>query len=398
MTRPAMKRFLHVIHYPVFGGPTNQALRLAAPLRELGWETLVLLPDEPGNSVERLRAAGVETVTLPLHRLRATPDPRVQARFAGAFADEVRAIRGLIRERGIDLVLVTGLTNPHAGFAARREGTAVTWQLVDTRPPMAMRRALMPVVTRLADSLMTTGREVARVHPGALGFGRRLVPFFPPVDLDAFADSAAKRDAARAEMGIAPDAFVVGTVGNINAQKGHEYLLRAAARAREHVPNLALRILGARTPTQARYEARLRREARLLGFDPGVVFVEPGPRVPALLPAFDLFVLTSVPRSEGIPTAVLEAMAAGLAVVTTDVGAVREAVTPDTGIVVPALRPDAIAAAIGALAGDGGRREGMAAAGRARALGAFSARQSAEAHVRAFGIAMERAARRGGGR
>jgi len=263
---------------------------------------------------------------------------------------------------------------------------------------MAMRRALMPVVTRLADSLMTTGREVARVHPGALGFGRRLVPFFPPVDLDAFADSAAKRDAARAEMGIAPDAFVVGTVGNINAQKGHEYLLRAAARAREHVPNLALRILGARTPTQARYEARLRREARLLGFDPGVVFVEPGPRVPALLPAFDLFVLTSVPRSEGIPTAVLEAMAAGLAVVTTDVGAVREAVTPDTGIVVPALRPDAIAAAIGALAGDGGRREGMAAAGRARALGAFSARQSAEAHVRAFGIAMERAARRGGGR
>ena len=156
--------------------------------------------------------------------------------------------------------------------------------------------------------------------------------------------------------------------------------------------------IGARTPTQARYEARLLREARLLGFDPGVVFVEPEDRVPALLPAFDLFALTSVPRSEGIPTVVLEAMAAGLAVVSTDVGAVREAVTPNTGIVVPALQTDAITATIRALAGDPERRASMAAAGRRRALEAFSAEQSAEAHARAFGIAMERAARRRRGR
>ncbi len=389
-----MKRLLHVIHYPVFGGPTNQALRLAAPLRELGWETLVLLPDEPGNSVARLAERDVETVTLPLHRLRATPDPRVQARFLAGFVPEVRAIRRLLRERAIDLVLVTGLTNPHAGFAARAEGIPVTWQLVDTRPPMLMRRALMPVVTALADSLMTTGREVARVHPGATRFRRRLVPFFPPVDVAAFADSPARRAAARAELRVDLGAFLVGTVGNINAQKGHEYLIRAAARARERVPNLALRILGARTPTQARYEERLRREARLLGFDPDLVFVEPGSRVPALLPAFDLFALTSVPNSEGIPTAVLEAMAAGIAVITVDVGAVREAVTTDTGIVVPAEDPVAVAAAITTLHGDTDRRAAMAEAGRQRAWAHFTTRQTAEAHAKAFAIALARKARR----
>ncbi|HRC62745.1 MAG TPA: hypothetical protein PLX85_05920, partial [Dehalococcoidia bacterium] len=48
---------LHVVHYPVFGGPHNQALRLAEPLRRRGWETTVLLPDEPGNAAERLREA-----------------------------------------------------------------------------------------------------------------------------------------------------------------------------------------------------------------------------------------------------------------------------------------------------------------------------------------------------
>lgn len=382
-----MRKFLHVIHYPVFGGPTNQALRLAAPLRDLGWETLVLLPDEPGNSVARLRDGGVETVTLPLHRLRATPDPRVQGRFLAGFVPEVRAIRALLRERSIDLVLVTGLTNPHAGFAARAEHLPVTWQLVDTRPPMLMRRAFMPLVSHLADSLMTTGREVARVHPGALGFRDRLVPFFPPVDLAAFADAPLRREAARAQLAIPHGAVVVGTVGNLNPQKGHEYLIRAAARVRERIPNLALRILGAHTPTQSSYEHRLRREAALLGFDPAAVFVDPGPRVPELLPAFDLFALTSVPRSEGIPTAILEAMAAGIPVVATAVGAVRDAVTPETGIVVPPLDVPAIVAAISALTRDTDRRVSLGAAARDVAHVRFSSQRSATEHVRAFDAA-----------
>lgn len=44
------------LHYPVFGGPHSQALRLAAPLGRLGVRTVVLLPDEPGNAAGRLRA------------------------------------------------------------------------------------------------------------------------------------------------------------------------------------------------------------------------------------------------------------------------------------------------------------------------------------------------------
>src|SRR5438552_3354462 len=74
------RRYLFVIHYPVFGGPHNQALRLAAPLAAAGWETVVLLPDEPGNSADRLREAGLEVVTAPLSRIRATRDVRRHAR------------------------------------------------------------------------------------------------------------------------------------------------------------------------------------------------------------------------------------------------------------------------------------------------------------------------------
>src|SRR5947207_12824700 len=92
------KRCLFVIHYPVFGGPHNQALRLAPALRSLGWEMIVLIPDEPGNAAERLRAAGVQTVEAPLGRLRASGDPRLHLRFVGGFYPEIRRIRSLIRQ------------------------------------------------------------------------------------------------------------------------------------------------------------------------------------------------------------------------------------------------------------------------------------------------------------
>jgi hypothetical protein len=66
---------LFVIHYPVFGGPHNQALVLAQSLVRHGVDMTILLPDEPGNAAGRLRSAGVDVVTMPLHRVRATPHP-----------------------------------------------------------------------------------------------------------------------------------------------------------------------------------------------------------------------------------------------------------------------------------------------------------------------------------
>ncbi|MFN8556276.1 MAG: hypothetical protein U0531_02635 [Dehalococcoidia bacterium] len=94
---------LTVIHYPIFGGPHNEALRLHGALRAHGYETTVLLPAEPGNAAERLRAAGVPVVQRPLRRLRANPDPRVSsaswptscatsAAFAASFGSAVSTL------------------------------------------------------------------------------------------------------------------------------------------------------------------------------------------------------------------------------------------------------------------------------------------------------------------
>jgi glycosyltransferase involved in cell wall biosynthesis len=341
-----VRRFLFVIHYAQYGGPHNQALRLAEPLRERGWETVVLLPDEEGNASERLRAAGVETLTVPLGRIRATRSPEPNLRLARNFRSDVSRIEKLLEREGADVALIGGLHNSQAAFAARRAGRAVVWQILDTNSPIAFRRLAMRAVTRLADVIMSTGHEVAAVHPGALGFGDRLVPYMPPVDVSEFAPDPERSVAARSELGLEPSDLVVGTVNNITPMKGHLTFIRAAAQLRQRRANIRFVLLGA--THQPDYTQKLLDEAESLGLQIGreLLVVDPGSRVRQLAPALDLFWLTSEPRSEGIPTTVEEAMALGIPVVAANVGGVREIVHDgETGSLVPPRDPEALVAA-----------------------------------------------------
>jgi glycosyltransferase involved in cell wall biosynthesis len=389
--RPGRMNRLAVIHYPFFGGPHNQALRLSRPLRARGIETTVLLPAEPGNAGMRLRKAGIDVVELPLSRLRARFDPSLQARFVGGFIADVRRIRNLIRERRIDLVEIAGLVNTQGAVAARLEGVPVVWQLLDTRAPMSLRRLLMPVVLRFSDSVMSTGRAVAKVHPGTEALNGRLVSFFPPVDVAAFCPNPERRAAVRQELGIPSEAFVAGTVANLTPQKGVEYLVEAADRVRSAEPSVRFAIFGRVMETQREYEHSIRAAAKLAD----VLIADPGERVADHLQVLDVFLQTAGPRSEGISTTVLEAMATGIPVVATDVGALSEAVVNGvTGIIVQPLDVDGIADAVIRLARDPNLRASIGALSRTRAVRMFDAELCADAHVRAYECAFEHARQR----
>jgi SAM-dependent methyltransferase len=215
--------------------------------------------------------------------------------------------------------------------------------------------------------------------------GSRLVPYFPPVDTERFAPDPDARRRAREELGLPQDATVVGSVGNINPQKGQPLFVEAAAQLRESHPDTRFAILGASYDTHTEYEQRVRERASELGLD--VVIRDPGSRVAELAAAFDVFWLTSEPRSEGTPTVLEEAMALGIPAVATDVGAVAEVVeNGTTGYVVPPLDAGAIAAATRRLLD--GRVAEMGEASRARALAEFTAGRSADVHVEAFELAL----------
>jgi glycosyltransferase involved in cell wall biosynthesis len=381
---------LIVIHYPVFGGPHNQAVQLARILAPKGVSVTVVVPDG-GNAARRLRAGGVDVVTMPLHRARATLRPRALLSLLRHLPEEIAALRAVIRDRAIDVVQVEGLVNPHAAIAAALERRAIIWQLLDTRPPMFVRRLMMPLVVRLSDVVMSTGKAVARVHPGAEGFGDRLVPFFPPVDPDEFRVENADAGAARASFGFAPEDLVLVSVGNLNPQKGHEYLLQAVGLLRRHGNRAKALVVGASHETHVAYERELYALCRRLGLRVGndVVFAGALDDVRQALAAGDIFVLSSVPRSEGIPTAAEEAMMMSRPVIATDVGGVSELVQDGvTGFVVRPLDPPALADAVHRT-GDSGSRAAMGARARARAVTLCSTRQCAQVHLEAYERALE---------
>jgi glycosyltransferase involved in cell wall biosynthesis len=214
------------------------------------------------------------------------------------------------------------------------------------------------ITHRLATHVIAVSDAVGETSV-ALGAPRERVLVIPNgVDLDRFA----RAPAGRARLGLDGALPLVGCVACLEARKDYPTLLHALALLDRRGQSTQAILIGDGTQRSALEEL-----TRSLGLDGRVRFLGERPDVETLLPEMDVFVLSS--REEGIPNALLEAMAAGRPAVATAVGGTPEIMTDGvTGWLVPAGSPEAFADALGKALADPGeaKRRGEAALRSAR--------------------------------
>ena len=209
-------------------------------------------------------------------------------------------------------------------------------------------------------------------------YGYTNPPLIPNgIPTDEYAPNPDTRAQWRQAHGIEPHATVVTHIGRFAVQKNHALLVEAFAQVHSDAP-LYLLLVGA-----GELEDAVREQVAGLGLESRVRFLGIRADVADILRASDVFVLSS--RWEGNPMSVMEAMAAGLPVVSTAVGGVPELVRDrETGLLVPSEDAGALAQALQALVDDPAQRQAMGAAARRHAVAHFDIRHTVRGYEQLY--------------
>ena len=276
-------------------------------------------------------------------------------------------LRRLVRDRGIALVHCHA---PYPAIGARLAFGRHRPRIVSTEHNTWDRYRRLTYWGNLltlarADHVFAVSDKVreSMVYPRLLRFLR-----MPPVQtlihgLDPrFGERGTASDGVREELGLEKDWPIVGTIANFKAHKGLEFLLEAAVLVRHRHPDVRFVLVG-----DGPMGSRLRTRASELHLGDNVVFAGSRPDAARLAGAFDLFVLPSL--VEGLPMALLEAMALGRPTVATEVGGVPEIIEDGVnGLLVPPGNAQALADGIETVLGDRTLQLKLSESARQRAL------------------------------
>ncbi|MCC6949594.1 MAG: glycosyltransferase family 4 protein [Bradyrhizobiaceae bacterium] len=209
---------------------------------------------------------------------------------------------------------------------------------------------------RVPDHVVTTGEATRSMIVNTLGLDPSHLTSVP-TGIDPARFRPGDRADARTKTGLADAGFIIGIVATLRSGKGIRFLLPVLQAPGLHDATLA--VVGDGPQEQA-----LRAQAAELGIADRVVFAGRQQDVVPWLQSFDVFALPSI-AIEGAPQAVMQAMAAGVPVVATPVGAIPELVEDGkTGVFVPVGDTEAMAHAFERLKADPAMRQGLADAAR----------------------------------
>ncbi|MBI2207822.1 MAG: glycosyltransferase [Candidatus Rokubacteria bacterium] len=349
---------LHVVSSMQPGGGPAVVRALARGLKTRGFAPLVAGPDD-GALVDAFRADGVDVAIVPTNRLGVS----AVARLARLMRDRrIRLVHSHGKGAGLHARLAArgaGVPAVHTFHGIHFEGFSAPARVTY----LALERALARITARAVFVSQTEHAEARRLRLVSASAGR-VIP--NGVDHAGLTAAALDRLAARKSLGLGETAFVVGAVARLDPVKGLDVLVDAMRDA----GTAELVVIGdgpQRRALEARAKTSRVRFAGAIG------------DAARLLRAFDVYATASA--KEGLPIAVLEAMALGRPIVASDIPAHREVLGTDYPLT-PRTAP-AFAEAFAALARDPRRAADLA--GRAeRRVKDFDFEQMADAMARLY--------------
>ena len=353
-------RVLYFITELNIGGAESALARTVTRLSKDRFNVLVACLRGSGMVAKKIKASGIPVVDL---KARGKWDMRAIYQFLC-----------LLRREHIQLLHSYMF---HANFLGRLLGRLARIPIIvsaertmeqESKARLWANRATAP----LADRITAVSEAVRKFAHEQIGIdGQKLVTIYNGVDLSDY-QANINAEKVRSSLGIDSSSIVIGTISRLEKVKGIPYLLQAFAQILLIYPSSFMLIVGNGAERKA-----LEALAQNLGISSRVIFTGDRSDIPALLAIMDIFVLASL--FEGLPNAVLEAMAMGKPVVATTVGGTPEVVKDGvTGLLVPPRDPDALAQAINALLSDQDRSQAMGKAARERVKRYFTVERMVE--------------------
>jgi len=355
---------LHVYkdYYPVLGGIENHVKVLAEAQARAGHNVIVLVT-----------ARGPRTTIEDLGGVRVIKAGRFATVASAPLSLSLPVILARLRPDITHLHFPYPLGEAAQALLGRSRRTVITYHsdIVRQQGLLRLYRPLLWRVLAKADRIIATSPNYVTTSPYLQRFADKCVIIPLGVDVDRFqqADPAQVAD-IRVKGRQHP---ILLFVGRLRYYKGLDDLLRAMALLRDTRAHLTATLLICGSGPM---EAAWRALAQELGLTEQVHFLGDVPEetLPALYHAADLYVLPANSRAEAFGVALLEAMAAGLPVISTEIGTGTSYVNihGETGLIVPPRDPERLAQAIAILLNDPALRQRLGAQAQARVRAKFS--------------------------
>jgi glycosyltransferase involved in cell wall biosynthesis len=363
-------RVLHLISSSGFLGAENVVLELSEETAKQGyWVTIGIIENRNNLHMELADRAKEEGIQVQIFPCRGRFDSKT-----------IASIQKFIDREQPNILHSHGYKSNFYVWRAL-SGRKIPWVITNHGKRVGMKLSvynrLNIIFMKKADKTVAVSQALADEMTKKGVSSTKILVIDNGINLQRFENSQRNND-LRKSFGLNGNDKIVGTIGSLTEEKGHIYLLEAARQVIDKCPECSFLVVG-----EGSQRRLLQEKTANLGLTGKVVFAGSRKDIPEILSILDISVLPSL--KEGLPMALLEAMASKVPVIATKVGAIPNVVEDRiNGMLIPPRDPDAIAEAINIILSDGNSAKEMAQKAFEKVRDHYSSKKMAEKYLTVY--------------